>query len=230
MAEKFVAFGSEALEFLAELQDNNNKAWFAENKARYEELVREPARAFVRAMEKPLRKISRELVADDRKVGGSLMRVYRDVRFGKDKTPYKTNIGIQFRHALGKDVHAPGCYVHLGLDECFLGMGLWRPESAALQKIREAIVEDPKAWKRVSTDPKLREVWELGGESLKRPPRGFDKEHPLIDDLKRKDHILVATLGVDEAQSAELVELCLERFERGKRHMRFLCEAIDVGF
>ena len=227
---EFRGFGPHTIGFLAELSNHNNKEWFDAHKQRYENEVREPARAFIRAMAPKLKKISAALVADDRKVGGSLMRVYRDVRFSKDKTPYKTNVGIQFRHERGKDVHAPGCYVHLGLDGCFLGMGMWHPDAPSLAAIRKVIAEEPKKWQRVIGDAKLNAVWRMGGESLKRPPRGFDAEHPLIEELKRKDHILVSDLEVDEAESDQLVALCAERFTAGKRHMLALCDASGVPF
>ena len=90
-------------------------------------------------MEPALKKFAPSFRAEPRKVGGSLMRVFRDTRFSRDKTPYKTNIGIQFRHALGKDVHAPGFYVHIATDECFFGAGCWHPEADALGKIRDTI-------------------------------------------------------------------------------------------
>ena len=123
----FQGFGKPALQFLAELEANNNREWFAQNKPRYEELVREPALDFIVAMGSELQKLSPHLEAIPKRVGGSLMRVYRDTRFGKDKTPYKTNIGIQFRHRMGKDVHCPGFYLHISNDEIFLGAGMWRP-------------------------------------------------------------------------------------------------------
>lgn len=227
---EFSGFGPQTTEFLAELSHHNDRAWFEANKARYEAVVREPARAFIRAMGKKLGKVSVELAADDRKVGGSLMRVHRDTRFSKDKTPYKTNVGIQFRHRLGKDVHAPGAYVHLGLDGCFVGLGMWHPDPASLQKIREAIAADPKRWAKVSTAKKLTSVWRLGGDSLSRPPRGFDKDHPAVEDLKRKDHILVSDLTLDEAEGPKLVDLVLKRLMAGRDHTAFLCDAIGVAF
>ena len=227
---EFKGFGPEALEFLTDLRNHNNKAWFDENKPRYEALVREPARAFIRDMGKQLPKLSKELRADDRKSGGSLMRIYRDVRFGKDKTPYKTNIGIQFRHQLGKDVHAPGAYVHLGLDGCFLGMGMWRPDSTSLLAIRERIVSDRKRWSRVTGAKRLLEHWRPSGDSLKRAPRGFAKDDPLLEDLKRKDHILISDLSIEDAESPALVTLAIERFSAAKKFTAFLCDAIGVAF
>ncbi|HLA34612.1 MAG TPA: TIGR02453 family protein, partial [Rhodocyclaceae bacterium] len=90
-------FDSACLDFLGELAANNDKIWFDANKARYESLVREPALAFVAAMAPQLAQFAPQFRADARKMGGSLMRVFRDTRFSRDKTPYKTNIGIQFR-------------------------------------------------------------------------------------------------------------------------------------
>ena len=109
---EFRGFDPSLFEFLEELADNNHRSWFQNNKERYETVVLEPSLAFIREFASRLKTISPYFVASDRRVGGSLMRVYRDTRFGKDKTPYKTNVGIQFRHEFGKDVHAPGFYVH----------------------------------------------------------------------------------------------------------------------
>src|SRR5665811_1482075 len=101
----------------------------------YEREVLEPALAFVHAFGPKLRKISPFFVASDDRVGGSLMRVYRDTRFAKDKTPYKTNVGIQFRHEQGRDVHAPGFYLHISPEECFFAVGCWHPDPDALGRI-----------------------------------------------------------------------------------------------
>jgi len=223
-------FTREVFQFLGELALNNDREWFAANKQRYEDHVREPSLALVRAMQTPLRKVSKEFIASDRKVGGSLMRIYRDVRFSREKTPYKTNVGIQFRHSAGKDVHAPGLYVHIEPGQLFLGAGLWHPDRDALAAIRKAIVNDPKKWKRVSRSPKFLEAWSLTGESLKRPPRGFDGEHPLIEDLKRKDHIAVAELAADELLSPDLPKLLASRYATAKPYVRFLVDALDLAF
>jgi len=223
-------FSRRTLHFLDELTLNNHREWWAENKDRYEEEVREPALAFIRAMAPRLAKISKHFVAVDRKVGGSLMRPYRDTRFGKDKTPYKTNVGIQFRHEVGKDVHAPGFYVHVSPEECFIGVGLWHPESASLRLIRDAIVEKPAAWKRTRDGKRFRELFDFGGESLKRPPRGYDPEHRFVDDLKRKDHIAAADLTVKQVTSKSFVDLVSKHFAASKPYMKFLAEAIDLPF
>lgn len=128
MAVRNVAFRPETLRFLEELALNNERAWFQEHKRRYEQDVLDVALQFIEAMQAPLAELAPHFVAMPTRVGGSLMRVYRDTRFARDKSPYKTNIGIQFRHEQASDVHSPGYYVHIHPQEVFVGVGLWRPE------------------------------------------------------------------------------------------------------
>ena len=229
MAE-FQRFGPELEGFLQDLRSNNERSWFAANRERYEETVREPARAFIRAMAPALAAISPHFRADDRKTGGSLMRIHRDTRFSPDKTPYKTNVGIQFRHALGRDVHAPGFYVHLEPGSAFLGAGVWRPDSSALFMIRSRIDEEPDAWRGVRDGAAFGAAFRLGGESLKRVPRGFAKDHPLAEDLKRKDFIAAHELAPEDALGSTFPDLAAARMRDARDFMRFLCEALDVPF
>ena len=216
--------------FLDELAANNSRIWFEANKKNYELLVREPALDFIEAMAPVLAKIAPAFRAEPRKIGGSLMRVYRDTRFSRDKTPYKTNIGIQFRHELGKDVHAPGFYVHIATDECFFAVGCWHPEADALGRIRNLIVEKPKKWLAARDDKKFVAQWNLAGDSLTRPPRGYDGTHPLIEDIKRKDFIALAPLTVAEATGKNLVKLSGSHFATAVPLIKFLCEALEVKF
>lgn len=232
MAKKpsFPGFPLGMLHFYEELSRNNNKVWFNKNKPRYEKEVREPALAFITAMQKPLAKISPHFQAVPKKVGGSLMRLHRDIRFGKDKTPYKTNLGIQFRHEAGKDVHAPGFYFHVDLNEVFLGAGCWRPASEALGCYRTAIDEQPARWKRVCNNKRFRADWNPSGDSLKRPPRGYTADNPMIDELKRKDHIAIMPFDYDLLFSPDLLPMVVESFKRTKPYVAFLCDAIQVPF
>ncbi len=223
-------FSPKTLKFLTALSLNNSREWFEHHKADYEGIIREPALRLIGDFARPLKKISPHLLAVDKKVGGSLMRVYRDTRFGADKTPFKTNIGIQFRHAVGKDVHAPGLYVHVAPDECFLASGVWHPDADALSRVRASILDKSAAWTKASTDPKFVELFELTGDSLVRPPRGIDPKHRAVEDLKRKDHIAVAALTVRDISSSSLVEILYERFSRTGPYMRFLCKALGLQF
>lgn len=225
-----MGFSTDLFTFLGELSVHNEKDWFNANKSRYENTVREPALEFVRAMKPRLEEISPHYVASDKKVGGSLMRVYRDTRFSKDKRPYKTNVGIHFRHAAGKDVHAPGFYVHIALEECFVGVGLWHPDGPSLKAIRERMIEDPNAWTSVTGARTFRKRFHLAGDALKRPPRGFPKEHGLIEDLKRKDHICVADLETDDLIGDDVVDVVADLFDAAAPYAKYLTEAIGQPF
>ena len=132
-------FTARTFRFLKDLGENNSREWFKANQDRYETDVREPALDFIAAFAEPLARLSPHFVADARKVGGSMFRVQRDTRFSKDKTPYKTNAAMQFRHEQARDVHAPGFYLHIEPGNCFMGAGLWRPETRVAYDIRERI-------------------------------------------------------------------------------------------
>lgn len=223
-------FSQASLSFLDELATHNTRDWFAANQARYETLVREPALDFIAAMSSELASFAPHFRAEPRKIGGSLMRVQRDTRFSRDKRPYKTNIGIHFRHALGKDVHAPGFYVHIATDGCFFGAGCWHPESGALARIRTHIAEHPERWFAARDDRQFTAHWALAGESLSRPPRGYAADHPAIDDLRRKDFIGLASLSFAEATGQGLTALAAQRFANAAPLMKFLCAALTVAY
>lgn len=223
-------FTKQTFEFLAALAANNNRDWFEAHRQGYEDYVRSPALDFISDMALELPVISHHFRALPGKAGGSLMRVQRNLRFSRDKTPYKTNIGIQFRHELGKDVHAPGYYVHIEPDECFIGIGLWRPDADALFKIREGIVQKGEAWVAARDDKKFRQHFSLEGDSLVNAPRGYAKDHPLVGDLKRKDFICLAPLSQTTVTSRNFRPQVVERFRQAAPYMRFLCEVLELQY
>jgi uncharacterized protein (TIGR02453 family) len=223
-------FTKQTFAFLSALAENNSREWFEEHKQEYEDFVRTPALDFIGDMSDEMPAISRHFLAQPKKVGGSLMRVYRDTRFSSDKTPYKTNIGIQFRHALGKDVHAPGFYVHIATDECFLAVGSWHPDADQLGKYRDLIAQKPEKWFAAKNDKTFTAQWEMWGDSLTRPPRGYAIDHPAIEDIKRKDFVAMTPLTLKQVTSKGLVELVEARFSETKPLMKFLCEAIEVPY
>jgi uncharacterized protein (TIGR02453 family) len=224
----FTGFPKDAFQFLAELALNNEREWFEANRDRYEASVREPALALIRAMKPKLAKVSPHFMAVDKKAGGSLMKINRDLRFAKDKSPYKTTVGIQFRHTSDDD--APGFYVQVAPDGCFVGIGMWGPEPDALAKIRARIDADPKAWKKATAGPKFVEAFTRSGESLKRPPKGFAEDHPFVEDLKRKHHIASANVDAKDLQSGKAVDRLATLFTLGSDYIRFQCEALGVPF
>lgn len=214
--------------FLNDLSKNNTREWFKANRARYEQGVKEPAQKFILALGEQLATISPSLRADPRPVGGSLFRIHRDLRFSKDKSPYKTHAGIHFRHAAAKDAHAPGLYLHLEPSGSFLGLGIWRPASAPLRAIREAIVESPEQWSEAVQALDAGGL-ALSGDSLVRMPRGFDAEHPLATDLRRKDFIAVAPLTRVEVVAATLPSAVIQRAQAGRGLLAFICDALGVA-
>lgn len=223
-------FTKDTLKFLAELEKHNERAWFLENKKRYDEFVQAPAGRLIAD-------VSSKLDMD-----GKLMRVYRDVRFSKDKTPYKTNIGIGFHprgvptaprpSGRGSSAAVPspprkgplvaGLYIHVSPKESFVATGVWQPEPAILTKIRDAIVDDPAAWKKarkVGLDDDV--------EGLKRAPKGYDPEHEFIGDLKRKSFTASTMLSSAQVTSNDLPKLMLAAEKRMRPLNKFLAAAVS---
>jgi uncharacterized protein (TIGR02453 family) len=221
-------FTPATFKFLKNLQANNTRPWFDLHKQEYEAAVRTPALEFIESMSDDIEAISPHFCAVAKKVGGSLMRVQRDVRFGRDKRPYKTNIGIQFRHAQGKDVHAPGFYVHLEPTECFLGVGIWHPDATALNLIRTSIAENGTAWLKASRDKKFASNFVFAGDSLSNPPRGYAKDHPQLEDLKRKDFIAIKHFPQSLALSPGFQSDVVRSFRSALPVMTFLCQALEL--
>ena len=217
-------------DFLVDLQLNNPRPWFDANRERYESDYRQPALAFIEAMAPRLRSVSRHFVADPRKVGGSLFRIHRDVRFSRDKRPYKTHCGIHFRHEQGKDAHCPGFYLHIGPMECFFGLGIWHPDREVLEEIRRQIDAAPERWRRAKEGQAFRAIFRLGGESLKRAPRGWSVDHPLIEDLRRKDFIAVADLDAGQVLDAHFADRLVTMMKAGAPFMRWLCRTLDLPY
>ncbi len=227
---EFRGFTKEGFDFLKELAANNDRDWFAANKHRYESDLLAPTMAFITAMQPRLKKISPYILALPKRMGGSMMRIYRDTRFSKNKSPYKTNVGIHFRHELGGDVHAPGYYLHLEPGGCFIGAGIWMPEAEPLAMIRESIAEDSRYWKRARDDKKFRTRYKMEGDRLKTAPRGYDVNHPMIDDLRIKSFAGLAPISEKELLKPTCLDLVAEAYRDAKPLMKFLCDALRQPF
>jgi uncharacterized protein (TIGR02453 family) len=223
-------FGPELFSFLEDLRANNDREWFAANKHRYEEHLLEPALAFINAFGARLEKISPHFRADARPSGGSLFRIYRDTRFSKDKTPYKTNLGIRFRHERAKDAYAPGYYLHIGPGEVFAGGGIWHPATEAARRIREAIVAEPDRWRRATRSAAFAKRLELSGDSLKRVPPWADPEHPFADDLKRKDFFGWTRLSESDVVAPGFLDEYARICRAVAPLQQLLCDALDVPY
>jgi uncharacterized protein (TIGR02453 family) len=217
-------FNPDLFVFLRQLKRHNDRDWFAKNKVRYQQVAVEPAMQFISGFAVHLDKLSPHFVADARPTRGSLFRIYRDTRFSLDKIPYKTHIGLHFSHESGKDAHAPVFYLHLEPDGCFAAAGVWHPDNRTLTKIRTAIVAQPEQWKKV------RRKLELEGESLKRPPRGFDPAHPFIEDLKRKDFTSSVALTEEQVYGPTFMKEFTAACQTMKPLVEFTTKALGLKF
>ena len=216
--------------FLSQLERNNSREWFQAHKDSYRQEVQEPLLGFIADFAEPLAAISPRFVADPRPTGGSMFRIYRDVRFSQDKSPYKTHAAAQFRHQEGRDVHAPGFYVHLEPENVFVGAGLWHPDGSTLAAVRDAIVEHPERWSEVVSEPGFVAAHELGGDRLKRAPRGYDPDHPLVEYLKCKDFVAFQNLTESDALAPDFLDTVADSFRATAPFMRFLTEAVGLPF
>lgn len=223
-------FTPATFEFLTELASHNEREWFNANKSRYLGEVQEPALQLVADFAPRLEKISPHFRADPRPSGGSLFRIYRDTRFSKDKTPYKTHVALRFGHEAGGDVHAPGFYLHIEPGSSYAGVGLWRPESVLARQIRQAIVADPAGWQKAAHGKAFLSRYEPDGDSLARPPRGFDPNHPLIDDLKRKDFIGGTHLEDHTVLASDFLKQYTALCKSASPYMAFLTKAIGLPY
>ena len=224
-ASPTAGFGDGLFRFLRDLKRHNDREWFQRNKDRYEVEARDPMLRFIAAFGRPLSGISRQFEADPRPSGGSMFRIYRDTRFTKDKSPYKTHVAAHFPHRGSGQagVHGPGFYLHLEPGASFAGGGLWRPDPESLLKVRQAIAGKPRAWKPVRK-PGL----ELLGDALKRVPPGFDPAHPFADDLKHKDFYYGTSFGDDEVLSPRFLATVTAACREAAPLVAFISEAMGL--
>lgn len=181
-AYTFSGFSPEAFDFLRDLARNNTTEWFNAHRGQYDEYILEPSRLFVTALGERLREIVPEINADPR-VNRSLFRINRDTRFSPDKRPYKTHAGIWFWEGHGKRMETSGFYVHIEPGNVFLGAGMHVFPKPFLSTYRDYVTEKrhgsslKKAIEKVSASG----PYEIGGQSYKRVPRGYDKLYEHAD-------------------------------------------------
>ena len=217
-------FNPELFEFLRDLKANNNRVWFQANKSRYEREVKGPMLRFISDFGAGLSNISKHFSADPRPMGGSMFRIYRDTRFSHDKSPYKTAAAAHFPHNnCGKDVHAPGFYLHLEPGECLGGGGLWHPDGPSLKMVRDRIANQTKEWKRVVSTGII-----IEGDALMRSPQGYSPEHPFISDIKRKDFYTMKTISDSDVCSPDFMELYLDACKAAAPLVTFLTKAVGL--
>ncbi len=216
-------FTDEFFRFLRELKNNNNREWFNANKQRYEKEVRDPALQFIADFAPHLKKINSHFVADPRPSGGSLFRIYRDIRFSADKSPYKTHLGAHFQHERPSDGSAPGFYLHLEPDGCFSAAGLWHPDPKTLNKLRSGILNRTAEWKKLKNSG-----IKIEGDSLKRPPRGYAADHPYIKDLMLKDFVSSHRFTNKELKSPQFLQQFTDSCREMSPLVAFLTKSVGL--
>jgi uncharacterized protein (TIGR02453 family) len=210
--------------FLRHLKTHNTRDWFAAERGRYTADVEAPMLHFITDLAPRLRTISPAFVVDPRRAGGSLFRIYRDTRFSPDKSPFKTWIAARFAHEARRKVDSvPGFYLHLEPRESYGGGGVYHLETPALTRIREHMVATPKAWSKV-----LGTGVEIEGDSLKRPPAGFDPSHKFIEDLKRKDLYVLDEFTERDVLAANFLDRYVETCARAAPLVEFLTKALGL--
>jgi len=210
--------------FLRELKRHNDREWFAANRERYIADVEAPMLGFIADFGVRLRAISRYYVADPRRMGGSMFRIYRDTRFSADKSPFKTHVAARFPHEARRKVeNVPGFYLSLSVKDCYGGGGVYHTGTPALTKIRQRIVDVPKEWQAV-----LDSGLEIEGERLKRPPAGFKSTHPFVEDLKRKDLYCLDEFTESDVVSDGFLDRYTATCERASPLIEFLTKALGL--
>jgi uncharacterized protein (TIGR02453 family) len=229
---RFLGFSAEALRFLRRLRRNNRRDWFERNRAVYETAVREPMRALVEEMDVRLARLAPEITGDPRR---SVFRIHRDVRFSRDKSPYKTNAACQFYHmdagrGAGRDAEGAGAglYFQLADGECFVAGGLWMPARPALNRVREALDADPEALDRLIRAPAFRRRFRGLDEEevLTRMPRGYAESHPAAGWLRHQSFTATRELEEREVLSPRLPDILTRDFAALVPLVRWLNQAI----
>ena len=230
-APTFTGFRPDAIQFLVDLSENNDRSWFQPRKGEYERLLKEPLEALISTLAERFAARGIPLRADPSK---SPFRIYRDVRFSKDKSPYKTNLGASFpwvSEAPGDggtrshttNVHSSGGYFHLSPGEIYVGGGIWHPEKPWLEAFRRRVLDEPGRVRKLVNEPEFKATFgSLGGDSLVRVPTGFPPDHPDVELLKLKDVTFGRRLSDAEAMSPGLPDVIADTLQTALPVMRYL--------
>lgn len=211
--------------FFEGLQKNNNKEWFEKNRSTYENEVKKPFRQLVEDL---IAKLSKDLPELNRDAGKAIFRINRDIRFSKDKSPYKIHVAAMFSRTGTKDFQYPGFYLHFGADETIIGGGKYFVEKEELGKIRQEIFYNNTAFKKLLNDKAFKEKYKTldGDKSKILPPdyKEFVKEQPLIANKQFWYH---ANINRKDITGSKLDEVLLPYFKAGHKMNKFLFEAIS---
>lgn len=224
-------FSDKSFRFLRGIARNNTRAWFHAHKADYEAHVRAPFQRLLGDLQPALAAISPHFRSDPRPVGGSMFRIQRDTRFSGDKAPYKGWQGARLFHERRREVAAPSFYIHLEPGECFVGAGLWHPETHTQRKVRQFILDNPGGWKTAAHAPPFRRRYELGSEDmLVRTPHGYPPGFAFVEDLRRRNFTAFRAID-DAAMAGPRLRHAIERdLTALAPFVDYLCASLDLEF
>jgi uncharacterized protein (TIGR02453 family) len=231
-ATRFTGFERAAIQFLADLAEHNDRAWFTPRKEQYEVLLKRPMEALVAALAVEFERRNVPLHADPRR---SPFRIYRDTRFSRDKSPYKTHVAASFAWLGGPNgvaastserVHGSGAYFHFQPGEMYMGGGMWMPSNERLAAFRRTVLQDPDRVRRAIEDPGF--VGVFGGvhgqDVLKRLPAGYPADHPLADLFRWKDVLFGRRMADEEVLSADLPARLADGYAAAQPVLRLLAD------
>ena len=221
-------FTPQLFRFLRDLEKHNDREWFQENKWRYDEYVRDPFLKFIEDFRPRLNSISPHFIADPKPVGGSLLRIYRDMRFRKNQPPYKTMVAARFPHRAYKERSAPGLYLHLDTQRSFFACGLWHPDGDTRALVRESIINEPAKWKRAAKSKTFESQWDLSTELFKKTPPGCNPAHPFATDLRRKDFAAGLTLTQREVCGSGFLDQIIKSTRAAAPFLEFVTRAVQL--
>jgi len=207
------------LEFLKKLEKNNNRDWFAENKKEYDKALKDVKLVF--------EDIYTEMQTHDLFDKMKVFRIYRDVRFSKNKLPYKNNFGCAFHRA--KPKLRGGCYLQIQPGNNFMAAGFWNPEKEDLLRIRKEFEMDDSEMREILNNNSLKSIWgNLEGEELKTSPKGFDKTHSAIDLIRKKQFIFSHTFTDNEVQSPDFIKTVSNNFKAIRPYFNYMSDVLTT--
>lgn len=221
----FEGFPRVGLTFLRQLKKNNRREWFERHRGDYEATVKLPMQSLIAALQPHFNAFAPEVEVNPKR---SMFRIHRDVRFSKDKSPYKTHVAAHFvLRGKPKGVEGLGYYLHIEPSEIFLGAGIYMPDGEQLKAIRKALAEHSDEFLGIIGNPALNRAFgRLEGDQLRRVPAGYESDHPMSEWLRLKQFFVGKSLTAKKCHSPRFVAEVAKTFEIATPLVRFLNEAM----
>lgn len=221
----FLGYPKAGIDFLRKLKRNNNRQWFERHKEEFETDVKLPMQSIIASLQPYFDSFAPQFDINPKR---SLFRIYRDIRFSKDKTPYKTHVAAHFvLRGKPKGVEGSGFYLHIEPGEIFLGGGIYMPDNDQLKSIRRAIVERSKEFLMIVHNKSfVRRFKKIEGDKLQRVPRGYDAEHPMAEWLKLKQFFVGVEWKEDKCLKKSFVEEIAKVYQEATPFVLFLNDAM----